>query len=423
MTGFQENHRIATGYCWLRAVVIFGMLMALSMISRLSWSADETINAQTSSKEEWRFAGGLLGREVAPEGKEIWPLLDLEVDSNGFRHMLFYDQRVDLFRYWYQRGVREWRPGVFGGVYLEYGADKKAKSEVPVSPDTARELDRRNKPHIIWKKERGIHYMTPKGKDPKKRGWIHSVIGDRATIFPKLAVSSKGIPYVLYFGYQKKDRGVKLASMQDGEWKIESLGIKPSGDYDITAGNNDEIIVAVCYASDFPDEDHRLVLLTKSEDKWVQEEIATLDFLTNYPSHIKVLVDPDGNPHVFYSNGRVAYREDDVIYEEFVRKENKWQRQGIVRIRPGIFILTDTFSVDISPDGKSFVCYADMNSGLYLVEKKGDKWQEHLLDTTKDIIKTSIAAINSSEVSIAFLSNSKETPGLFQVNFERVKSE
>jgi len=79
--------------------------------------------------------------------------------------------------------------------------------------------------------------------------------------------------------------------------------------------------------------------------------------------------------------------------------------------------------VDISPDGKIFVCYADMATGLYLVEKKGDKWQEHLLDEIKKIIKTSIAAVNSSEVAIAFLSKSRLLEGLSQIDYKRAESE
>ena len=428
---FQKRRGFTTGYCWLRRVALYGVLLILLMICRFSWPSDEAANAEAQSKKEWYARYASLGETVSYEGEEIWPLLDLAVDSKGFRYMVFHYNRWDLFEYHYQRAVRKWRTGVYGSDFLEDAAGKKARAEVHRYPSIAIRLDQHDRPHILWSRSK-LHYMTAKGKYPERDGWIHSVVpleDYEDEIFPRFAVSSDGTPYVLYFGWEEGGRDVKFASMQEGKWKIESLGIKfePASTilYDITVGKDDEIIVAVCYRKEYPNGDHRLVLLTKSEDEWAREEIGTLDSLTNYPENIKVLVDPEGNPHIFYFNEDVLEknREDYAIYEQYFLKENKWQREAIVRSRPGMVVLPEAFSVDISPDGKIFVCYADMATGLYLVEKKGDKWQEHLLDEIKKIIKTSIAAVNSSEVAIAFLSKSRLLEGLSQIDYKRAKSE
>jgi len=427
MPALQEKKKVATGHRWLRGAALYGMVLILLGICQFSWPSDEAANVKTASEEKWRVTHSFYAGPVAPEGEETVPLLDLAVDSQGLAYMGFCDQGADLSRYWYQRSVRQWRKGLFGELSLEDELGKGAKVESDGCGSILIRLDQRDRPHILWSRSE-LHYMTPKGKDPEKDGWIHSVVpqdGDKVKALPRFALGSDGTPYVLYLSIKKTGRFVNLATMQEGKWKIESLEIKITPYCDITVGNNDEVIVALCYRSHYPDEDHRLVLLTKSEDKWVQEEIATLDFLTNLPTYyINVLVDLEGNPHVFYPNRWEEYREDDVIYEELARRENKWQRQGVISLRPGMWPpFPEAVSVDISPDGKVFVCYADMESGLYLVEEKGGKWQEHLLDTTKGIIKTSLAAISSSEVAVAFLSKSKEKPGLFQMNFKRVKPE
>ncbi len=391
---------------------------------------------------EWEQVGPAFKHRIG--GKITWDrfsygipgLLDMMLDSTGRLHIVFYDFLKGDYCYVTADKGAGLEENVDKAVLLGAACGIDVKLDIPETPSIIIRLDARNRPHILWGDSRLWHYMTLKGEEPGD-GWVHAEVAPSdetmAKMWPKIAVSPAGVPYVLYFAVGGPEgRSWRLATKTGTSWDVATVPVWVGPRSDLSVGKHGEPMIAYCLTEQrevdlMTDWGYQLGLISKSGDKWIDEKITDQDFAATEAGFLRLLTDASGNPHVLFLTPR-----HDAAFEEFSRTGETWQGEVMVKRRRGMMLPgLYEFPAAVSGDGKFFLGYLRLTAagypkdtrGFHLVEKTGNEWQEHLLTQMDEVVGSAIAAPSSSEVLVALVTANKRERNLHWFSFKRVGNE
>ncbi len=414
------ERRKTSGNVWLGiATVIVGLVVFVEISGALG-GAEESRPADSPYDSSWVSSSGTS--DIIAQKGELWNpyIVDIAVDSRGKGHVVYYNfVRWQDYIYSHQQVAGDWGRDSLSGEPLGLLAESHQPlpgGEHLFLPAVVIELDGQDTPHIVSGDQRGLYYTTWR-RD--KTGWTRfqsripqekeyseedCSVGYGAQ---RLVVSPDGkSPYVLVRDWD--DKSLKLAYMKDGVWTVEAVGHHVAQrrlwDHRLAISKENMPIVAyrnLLSTEKFSADEYRIGVATRSTEGWSDEEVVKLEHGTHSPWLIGLLHDERGLLHVLWHDDRTN------MLQEYVRTEGKWKKLDGMPVAGRV--KRRTVSTTVAQDGTFFVLFnrddqsVNVKAGLYLWEKRDNKWREYFLEDYGKVFGTAIASGESSQLHIAAL--------------------